>query len=67
MLGDGKLYCDDCNCRHDLDGCGKLDCVHCYDQKVVSFNSSSRDEEPVPEEYGDSSVSMEELLNKESD
>ena len=40
MLDDGKLYCDDCDCRHDFNGCGKLDCAHCYDQKVVSFNSA---------------------------
>ena len=38
-----------------------------HPEVVAAFNSSSRNEEPVPEEYGDSSVSMEELLNKESD
>ncbi len=31
--------------------------------EVVAFNSSSRDEEPVPEEYGDPNISIKELLD----
>ena len=31
VTNDGRLYCADCGCRHDLTGCGKPGCVHCYE------------------------------------
>ena len=31
---DGKIFCAECGCRHDLDGCGKPECKHCYAQTV---------------------------------
>jgi len=31
---DGKMFCEECGCRHDLDGCGKPECKHCYAQTV---------------------------------
>jgi hypothetical protein len=31
---DGKIFCEECGCRHDLDGCGKPECKHCYAQTV---------------------------------
>jgi hypothetical protein len=32
---DGRLYCADCGCRHDLTGCGKPGCVHCYEPQPI--------------------------------
>ena len=31
---DGKIFCEECGCRHDLSGCGKPECKHCYAQTV---------------------------------
>ena len=31
---DGKIFCAECGCRHDMDGCGKPECKHCYAQTV---------------------------------
>tara|TARA_B100000749_G_C18437690_1_gene470781 strand:+ start:1036 stop:1425 length:390 start_codon:yes stop_codon:yes gene_type:complete len=69
---DEKLYADDIRWDHEHPEV-KENAPAVEDYKVVSdtgdayvaFNSSARDEEPVPEEYGDPSTSIEQLLNEE--